>query len=756
MAELKRGPQMTGDLIKLLLCLPVGIALAEPPPPFAEIAASIRPDHPRLFVNADMLPAMREYARTTAKPHLDALLKRVDARVPTEELEINPKYAKLDDQGRMVFIRNRGNQNTCQYGVKTDAGTEANECALAWLLTGKDAYRVKAIAYLRLHVKFCQLSQRSRIMSNWYNYSRICALAAYDWVSDTLSPAERTEILLPLLKYVAHMEKPGYQRNGGGIDTGYYGESALRWYGGLVGYRAGVDDALAEGLLTKGYAHYVAMMNHRDKLSAGSGLLISTCSGYTFAAYPWASYNFLHSLRSACNADGRRYWTQMADYAHYFNWMCIRGVGDRLYEFGWGDARHSNNILPTYLMYTHLAQAIHFYGKDFPERARQAQALMTILPDTHRRLGVGSFPFTAFLLTGFDESVTVENPEAQLGTGELAAFFPSFGMVNMRSGFGADATYASFKVGARNDGHQHYDENTFIIYKRGFQAMDTGTRDNAKHHLLYYPQTIAHNGILIRMADEPLARHWYPANAPRITEKSHSDGGQDARKKAVNLGFEQSAYHVVSGGDATRCYSEKKCREAIRQFVYLTPDLFVVYDRVTSVLPDQQKVWLWHTQNEPVAQAPGLFRAAHEEGAMLVRTLLPAATKHEVIGGPGREYWTNDRNWPIFDQQKRLARSDNQYGRYRLEVSPAENGERTRFLHVLQVGPKALTTMVPTKRIQTDAQDGVELDCPDQQRRYQVLFSRDGPIGGHIKVWNADGKALLDQPLLQPVEPIAQ
>ncbi|MBT7302683.1 MAG: hypothetical protein HN849_24350, partial [Victivallales bacterium] len=96
MAELKRGPQMTGDLIKLLLCLPVGIALAEPPPPFAEIAASIRPDHPRLFVNADMLPAMREYARTTAKPHLDALLKRVDARVPTEELEINPKYAKLD------------------------------------------------------------------------------------------------------------------------------------------------------------------------------------------------------------------------------------------------------------------------------------------------------------------------------------------------------------------------------------------------------------------------------------------------------------------------------------------------------------------------------------------------------------------------------------------------------------------------------------------------------------------------------------
>jgi len=747
---------MTGTLLKpLLFCLPVGLALAEPlpPPAFAEMVAGIRPDRPRLFVNADMLPGMRDYARATAKPHLDALLRRVDGYRPPEELEINPQYAKLDDEGRMVFIRNRGNQNTCEYGVQTDGGIEASACALAWLLTGNEDYRAKAVAYLRLHVKFCQLSQHSRIMSNWYNYSRICALAAYDWVFDTLAPAERTEILLPLLHYVVHMENPGYQRNSGGINTGYYGEGAMRWYAGLVGYRAGVDDTLAEDLLSRGYAHHADMMNHRDAVSAGSGLLITTCSGYCFGAYPWASYNFLYSLRSACGIDGRRHWTHMSDYAHFFNWMCIHGVDDRLYEFGWGDANHWSNVISTGLMYTHLAQAIHFYGEDFPERARLARALMAILPENQRRLNVGSFPFTAFLLTGFDETATVGNPEALLGSGELAAFFPTFGMVNMRSGFDTGATYASFKGGATNDQHQHYDENTFIIYKHGFQALDTGTRDGAPHHLVYYPQTIAHNGILIRMENEPLARYWYPANAPRITETVFSDGGQNARIKAVNLGFEQSPYHVATGGDATRCYAAEKCREAVRQFVYLAPDCFVVYDRVTSVQPDQQKVWLWHTQNEPAELAPGLFRATNQEGAMLVRTLLPGAARHEVIGGPGREFWTNGRNWEIPDHEQRLARPGNQYGRYRLEVSPAGNGEKTRFLHVMQVGPESSAAMLPAKLVQTDAQDGVELECPETRRRYRLLFNRDGLIGGHIHIRTAAGEILLDQPLLQPAEP---
>ena len=189
----------------LLLALPVSLAMAEglPPPSVDEVVAKIRPDRPRLFINQDMLPGLRDYANGTAKSYLSALLRKVDGYQPPTELEFRPEYVRIDDEGRMVFIRNRGNQNACEYGVKTDGGFPANECALAWLITGKEEYRVKAIAYLRLLVKFVQLSDHSRIMPNWYNYSRICGLAAYDWLYDTLTPDERREILLPLLQHIA-------------------------------------------------------------------------------------------------------------------------------------------------------------------------------------------------------------------------------------------------------------------------------------------------------------------------------------------------------------------------------------------------------------------------------------------------------------------------------------------------------------------------------------------------------------------------
>ena len=133
------------------------------------------------------------------------------------------------------------------------------------------------------------------------------------------------------------------------------------------------------------------------------------------------------------------------------------------------------------------------------------------------------------------------------------------------------------------------------------------------------------------------------------------------------------------------------------------------------------------------------------------RSCLPQARNHRRSG---KEYWTNGRNWEIFNQEKRLAKPGNQYGRYRLEVSPADQGEKTRFLHLLQVGTAPIKNFAPARLIQNETQDGIELTCPETQRRYQLVFNRDGLIGGHISAWDADGKSILDQPLLENREPV--
>lgn len=68
------------------------------------------------------------------------------------------------------------------------------------------------------------------------------------------------------------------------------------------------------------------------------------------------------------------------------------------------------------------------------------------------------------------------NRRNQVLAGDIAAYFPTFGLMIVRSGATENDTYASIKAGARHTQHQHYDENSFIIYRRGFQALDTGER----------------------------------------------------------------------------------------------------------------------------------------------------------------------------------------------------------------------------------------------------------------------------------------
>jgi len=63
-----------------------------------------------------------------------------------------------------------------------------------------------------------------------------------------------------------------------------------------------------------------------------------------------------------------------------------------------------------------------------------------------------------------------------------------------------------------------------------------------------------------------------------------------------------------------------------------------------------------------------------------------------------------------------------------------------------------ISTLAQARLLQTENQDGIELTCPETQRRYQLFFNRDGLIGGHIRAWDAAGQSILDQPLLQDRE----
>ena len=716
--------------------------------------AKVRSDHPRLFLTAAEVPLLRSRAQGACREEFERLMERVERYPDEPKLELREDLAEIRD-GILHFRRNINDQNAAAYVFRGTGGREALECAIAHLVTGEEKYRRRALKFLDLNRQFFQLADRSKVMPEWFHRGRLAAIVAWDWLYDGMTEEERRGYMAPLLAHVEYMQTAPYPRDMGGEQSGNYGEPALQYFAGLAAAGSGIDDAAAERLLSRGFALHVRMMDFRDRVSDGSGLFASISTAYSFAAYPWATFNFLHTLRSAAGIDGTVFWNQMRDYPEFFRRLMIPdpSLPCGFADHGWGDSGHTTGAVNNRYCFTHMAQIIHFYGAKHPETAAKARALQEMLPEKLRVFcGVDEYPFTPYILTGFDPAVRNALPPEKVFSADAAAHFPSYGLTVMSSGVGAGDTYASFKGGAKYVTHQHYDENTFVIFRSGFLAPDTGMRGSAAHHKVYYPQTVAHNGILIRMEKEVLPDFWYPANAPRITRALFCDGGQNMMAQGRSLGFDTGEWYAVTGGDATACYSAAKCREAVRQFVYIRPDHFVIYDRVTSVKPEQDKVFLLHTAGEPVFR-DGCWYSEHGGGALFLRTILPGSVSAQVIGGAGREFVTGGENWEAPPDSRKYL-DTGCAGRYRVEISVGKPSEKVRFLHVLQTARRGGGTMTPVEKVRTEKCDGVRFRTAEGLT-CEVMFNREGNIGGRLLIRRGN-ETLADKPLLaeQPVGPV--
>ena len=182
-------------------------------------------------------------------------------------------------------------------------------------------------------------------------------------------------------------------------------------------------------------------------------------------------------------------------------------------------------------------------------------------------------------------------------------------------------------------------------------------------------------------------------------------------------------------------------------FVYVKPDYFVVYDRVESTKPEYQKVFLLHTQGEP-EQREGTWRSQGGEGALFLQTLLPVSSRAEIIGGPGREFWTNGQNFPVDAPQllpsiKQCGGLENTWlGRYRYEISPETPRLRDHFLTLLQAADAEEKAMVASTLLQDDETDGIRFTTREGLT-VELHFCKEGPLNGTLLL--TQGEELLFQ-----------
>ncbi len=288
----------------------------------------------------------------------------------------------------------------------------------------------------------------------------------------------------------------------------------------------------------------------------------------------------------------------------------------------------------------------------------------------------------------------------------LAGCFEKLGHVYFRSSWtDKNAAIAMFQCGPFYAGHQHLDNNTFVIHRGGSLAIDSGTNDYTSHRGNYYARTIAHNGIIVFDPDEKFSgRTWSPGD----DVSGSNDGGQmrcDSLSRAgqyksggpADIGriidFQSGPYVAGCAGDATKSYSPKKIRKAIRAFYHLRSDAesanpidtFVVYDHVVTTKPALKPKWLLHSIDKP-AVTGRRFVIASGTGKLVGDIVWPLDAKIELVGGPGRESSVAGKNYPP------KKKADPEHGSWRIEVS---TGPRT--LVVLRATHKDTPAGAPSK-----------------------------------------------------------
>ncbi len=681
----------------VFLLLILSAAYGEQLPDWTE---KIRTDHPRLFFNSDTWPDVKQRALGAEREWYEYIKRRVD-RLKRES-------------GDKVESR--------------ELGPQAARAAFVYRMTGNEQYRDLAKRCLERSLSFYEECFEQKKSVNWYSTSRVHAALAWDWLYNDLSDAERRKYMSRLIRVINKVVKARpaiYRENMSGYSTGFYGVKNCLWFIGCTAFGTGIETDLVNEWLVWGNDENRKLLEYRKKARGDDGGGASATLGYVFGAYPWSEQNFFYTWLSATGENIAPNWPGSAMLANYVIWNWIAADPHPL-EFGYGDTPHTTNRLPAGRLYTHMANIRHLHGEAAPQAAALARHIQQILP---RQSYSSTWFIYPFLLSRMESSPEPFAPEDLPN----ARHFDNMGQIFMRSGTRKDDTYCLFSCGGILTQHRHYDALNFVIYHRGFLALDSGTRykefDNGQHLANYFAQTVAHNCVVIHQPGEPPARYW-----GGTVEGNH--GGQHKQLGSVVKAFETNRDYVYVAADATRCYQHggrnnlpEKCSLVTRQMVFIIPNHFVIFDRVATTDASYRKDWLIHTAHEPEISG-STIRADHREGRMLCRTLLPADATLRPVGGPGKEFRAAGKNWDIVSEGLK-PESLALMGQWRVEVTPDSPRKSDVFLHVIQVGDQQLEAMDETSLLREDDMCGVRLTSDDMT--WEITFNSTGELGGHIK-----------------------
>ena len=194
---------------------------------------------------------------------------------------------------------------------------------------------------------------------------------------------------------------------------------------------------------------------------------------------------------------------------------------------------------------------------------------------------------------------------------------------------GRDDVTVALHSGRYWAGHQHADQNHFVIHAYGEKlAIDGGYYDwyGSPHFKAYSTQTVAHNTVLVDGHGQAAFRR-------------EADG-------RISAYFDSPGYGYVVGDASKPEIYGGRLKRFDRRLLFIKPGFVVIHDLLASTQGSPQYDWLLHAivpiQTEP---ATGAFHILCKEAALHGRFLRPTRMKLDVKTGfpaePVNRYSTN-------------------------------------------------------------------------------------------------------------------
>jgi hypothetical protein len=329
-------------------------------------------------------------------------------------------------------------------------------------------------------------------------------------------------------------------------------------------------------------------------------------------------------------------------------------------------------------------------------------------------------------------------------------------VVVMHSGWGTDDTAVMITGGDYLGPHQHDETGSFQIFWRGALTGNAGYYDtfDSPHWDNFYSQHSVHaNTIAVYEPGEQFPDTYYFLDAG---QNNVNEGGQRPLRRDIHqdgypstslsqyltdktsgtmyetgniTAFEQDACHQYAACDVTAAYvspgfatngNAPKVDEVVRQFVFLPPNHFVVFDRVESLDAGFQKRFILNVTGTVTVNADNTFALSNDGGTLLGVTVLPADAGVNVV----THFEAGGQSWPP------APPFGIEQGGTRLEIVPSVAQTRDYFLHLFDTTD---TGVYPAPALQETAATATVVFA-DSAATYTLSFNKTGPVGGHLQV----------------------